>query len=330
MIVKILRAGRIKLNFQMKRELTPLLEGIFNHFEADKFFANEKTYRVKLAKFSKKSFLRHRNAKKAKMILVDYLCGFYGESIRSPREIKKFKPFLWPLASKMFCDFVLKNQFRLKSNFLIRVIKKSFVFAIDLKNREGLIFHHPGKKKPFLQPGLGFIIHCLIKHLLSETLSFTIHSSSVKLDGEGYLFIGSGGAGKSTIARIILENVRDAKLISDDQAVITSNRTATIFYASRFRKDKKGFAAQISENQVLGRMKISRIYFIKKAVNARIEEYDKFEAFKEIMSEHITSSPWLSRKSAEIAINVLKLLNRCTVRRLYFAKNSGFIRFLRK
>jgi hypothetical protein len=225
---------------------------------------------------------------------------------------------------------IIKNESRLNTDFLIRVIKKSYVFVIDLKARKGLVLYRRGKKKQLLQPGLGFIIYCMAKHLFSETLSFTIHSSSVKLDGEGHLFIGVGGAGKSTIARIILENVRDAKLISDDQAVLTSDKNGTTFYASCFRKDKKGFAARIEENRRLKKIRISKIYFIKKAVSARIEEFDKFEAFKEIMSKHITSSPWLSRNSAEIAISVLKLLSRCTVKRLYFPKNNKFIKLLRK
>ena len=51
-----------------------------------------------------------------------------------------------------------------------------------------------------------------------NTLSF--HSSVIKKDGRGYLFLGKSGTGKSTHSRLWLENIPGCELLNDDNPVV--------------------------------------------------------------------------------------------------------------
>ena len=52
----------------------------------------------------------------------------------------------------------------------------------------------------------------------SDTL--LLHAVVVSCEGKGYLFLGPGGTGKSTHARLWLENVEGTKLVNDDFPVV--------------------------------------------------------------------------------------------------------------
>ena len=68
-----------------------------------------------------------------------------------------------------------------------------------------------------------FLTHALmIAYMLATTGNGTllIHSSCVTLDGRAYLFQGKSGTGKSTHARLWLENIEGADLLNDDNPVI--------------------------------------------------------------------------------------------------------------
>lgn len=68
-----------------------------------------------------------------------------------------------------------------------------------------------------------FLTHALmIAYMLASSSNGTliIHSSCVVYDGKAYLFQGKSGTGKSTHARLWLQNIEGAKLLNDDNPVI--------------------------------------------------------------------------------------------------------------
>lgn len=46
------------------------------------------------------------------------------------------------------------------------------------------------------------------------------HSSTVSLDGYGYMFLGTSGTGKSTHSRLWIENISGTELVNDDNPVV--------------------------------------------------------------------------------------------------------------
>lgn len=98
-------------------------------------------------------------------------------------------------------------------------------------------------------------------NLLSRKIGFLVHSCGIDFQGEGLLFVGSSGAGKSTMANLWGEN--DAtKILSDDRIVIRNVDGVFRIYGTpwmgtaRFAKPdsaqlkKVFFLKQGSENKV--------------------------------------------------------------------------------
>ena len=53
------------------------------------------------------------------------------------------------------------------------------------------------------------------------------HAAAVRLDGRGYMFLGKSGTGKSTHARLWLENIPGAELMNDDNPAVRVNPDGT-------------------------------------------------------------------------------------------------------
>ncbi len=59
-----------------------------------------------------------------------------------------------------------------------------------------------------------------------------VHASLVKNDGKGYMFLGRSGTGKSTHARLWLENISGSELLNDDNPVIRVHDGEVYVYGS--------------------------------------------------------------------------------------------------
>lgn len=81
-----------------------------------------------------------------------------------------------------------------------------------------------------------FLTHALmIAYMLASSGNGTliIHSSCVVYDGKAYLFQGKSGTGKSTHARLWLQNIEGARLLNDDNPVIRFSKDgAAMVYGS--------------------------------------------------------------------------------------------------
>lgn len=53
---------------------------------------------------------------------------------------------------------------------------------------------------------------------MHDTLMF--HASVIRLNDEGYLFLGKSGTGKSTHSRLWLQHIADARLLNDDNPIV--------------------------------------------------------------------------------------------------------------
>ncbi len=62
----------------------------------------------------------------------------------------------------------------------------------------------------------------LFRHLLAERQALLVHACGVAWEGQGYLFVGSSGAGKSTTAR--LWKAAGATILNDDRVVLDASQ----------------------------------------------------------------------------------------------------------
>ena len=62
--------------------------------------------------------------------------------------------------------------------------------------------------------------------------TLTIHSSTVKYNGKGYMFLGKSGTGKSTHSQSWLRNFADCELMNDDNPVIRISGDEAVVYGS--------------------------------------------------------------------------------------------------
>lgn len=71
--------------------------------------------------------------------------------------------------------------------------------------------------------------------LVKNKRGTVFHSSAVSLDGDGYLFIGKSGAGKSTHARLWKEYFKDrVTVINDDKPIIIKTANGFTVYGTPF------------------------------------------------------------------------------------------------
>lgn len=59
-----------------------------------------------------------------------------------------------------------------------------------------------------------------------------IHASSVTAEGQGYVFLGKSGAGKSTHSKLWIENISNSELLNDDNPILRLENGALYIYGS--------------------------------------------------------------------------------------------------
>jgi hypothetical protein len=327
-ITKIIRSGKLTLHIKIEEELEPYFTQVESHFLKAKTYNSEKIYRIKLIRISRKDSSKNMNSARFKKLFFDHFRYFQTKYADSHNKPLLLKQIFWAFSSKDFCKLVQRGNEPKKHDLFIRSIRKNWLLALDLAISRGLIIYRSEKNTPFSIAELSLMIQYLIENLIPEIPSFVLHASAVKFNNKGNLFLGANGAGKSTVAKILLENLCGAKMVADDMTVITPDRNNRSFYASPLRIETKDYAGKISNIQKAKSMKINRIYFLHKSKKLIIKQCDKFAAFKEIMSKQLNSYFWFKDHSKEAVIIFLKLIRKCPVQHLYFKKNPSFIKLL--
>jgi len=145
-----------------------------------------------------------------------------------------------------------------------------------------LIFDIEGEKM-LLNPVSYPLDQLLLMYALAERRGALIHASGIDMNGEGYIFPGKSGAGKSTISRILVSKGRD--ILSDD-------RIAARQISGQFRMFGTPWAgeAEIAENRSLP---LRGIFFIRQSGENVIKAVTPTEAAERLMP--VISVPWYDR-----------------------------------
>jgi len=167
---------------------------------------------------------------------------------------------------------------------------------------------------------IGFSSAIIISVISFVRSSFILHAAALKFKGKGYLFIGESEAGKTTVSRIVLKNLKTAKIVSDDQILIGFEKNG--FYAYRLPYRNKFIAI----NRTINRIKINRIFFLNKAKKNRLKRKDGMSAMFEVVSRHYKGESWVPWNFIhDFPVLVFKLFKYCIPEKLYFKKDKGFI-----
>jgi hypothetical protein len=101
----------------------------------------------------------------------------------------------------------------------------------------------------------------LFRHLLADHRSVLIHACGVSWRGRGYLFVGSSGAGKSTIACLWKE--AGAAILNDDRIVLEASDTGLLIHPTPW----SGTYPEVDGESV----PLAAIYLIRKGAEVAFE-----------------------------------------------------------
>jgi hypothetical protein len=138
------------------------------------------------------------------------------------------------------------------------------------------IFLRKGNRQEQRWPYNLYVLRLLLRmSFTSANSGIMLHASSVELDGRGYAFIGRGGAGKSTVARLLSPQ----RILSDDITVIRPNGNRHELFANPWWTYDK----EISIKQAHKPVTLKALFFIRKAAETSLKRMTKKDALKELI-----------------------------------------------
>jgi hypothetical protein len=123
----------------------------------------------------------------------------------------------------------------------------------------------------------------LLMYALSERQGALIHASGIDIGGNGYIFPGRSGAGKSTISRLFVS--KGHAILSDDRIVVRKAGVQFRMFGTPWTGE-----AEIAENRSLP---LRGIFFILQDGKNEIKELTPADAAERLMP--VTSIPWYDK-----------------------------------
>ena len=212
-----------------------------------------------------------------------------------------------------FDKFISKNKFK-KADYEIDIVPYNIFrsFVTYKENTFILLFTNLSKNKvaSFYQVSpyqFRFVFEYVMAVLLNESRGFVIHSSVILKNNKADLFIGTSGAGKSTISSFLAKKY--TKLSDDTSYVKTLNSKFYFYEGPEIYKDWGKREAR--------RYELGNIYFLKKAKFFKAEKIADKEKVLDTLKDGIHN---LSPTSIK---NLLKFVDRFNnFYTLYFDKEE--------
>jgi hypothetical protein len=148
-------------------------------------------------------------------------------------------PYRLLTLSDEIASLLIRNSYRLEQDFFIVPISSLIMLIMDTKYKKLWIsyvkFNKPGSMTGTFEDTVDFALKLIFPH----HDSFLMHCAALKIGKSGFVFTGDSGSGKTTISKIILGNVKEARLVADDETVVSWDRNRKEFYTWRFPFDKR-------------------------------------------------------------------------------------------
>lgn len=228
--------------------------------------------------------------------------------------------------NRVLYDLILENKKRLKDDFLIVNFRDLFFLIMDTKTSKATYYYSSILDHKYTAKYFRLAIKALLFFLAGRNSSFLLHCSALSIKDKGFLFVGKSGQGKSTIARLILDNVKSSRLVSDDMVFITPYRND--FYAYRIDEGNKTTGFKALKGRMTNKIKIDRLYLIEKSEKAQLMEMDSFQSLVEMISTHILNPPVFMSNAERIFSSVGKMIGQIKTKKLLFPKNTDFIELI--
>jgi len=120
------------------------------------------------------------------------------------------------------------------------------------------------------------ILRLLLRMVInSSNNGALLHASSLEYNGDGYIFIGRGGSGKSTVARLL----EPQRILSDDVTVIRKNINRYELFANPWWNYDKDIKIELPQKPAT----LKAVFFINKANKTSFKRLSYKKALREMM-----------------------------------------------
>lgn len=197
------------------------------------------------------------------------------------------------------------------------------VLAYNVHSREAHIFLFRSKGKNLLMGSLYKLLFIFTSFLLTGQNRLLAHGAGLRINSQGYLFLGASGAGKSTLAGF----VPIGDVLSDDATVVEKKGGLFKIHPSPFSQvnmfEKKG------ENHHRKESPLAMIVFLKQADRLSLNPRDRQSAMAELLARHIHYFDLMDRELKTSAFNsCCDLCATISSFDMHFQKNDGFLSLL--
>ncbi len=223
-----------------------------------------------------------------------------------------------PTASRRVGDILLPMPAAFDAGHVSVIIHPGFLVTVDhrIGRADALVRIEDNREReasltPVLQ---GVLALCAPSHG-----ALMLHAASLVVDGRGYLFIGSSGAGKSTIAGA----VDPAQVLSDDGSWCSQNGGGFSLFPTPF--------SQIDPAPIAGDpVPLDRILFLEQGPENRIVDLSPGRAMTMLLSNHIHFFRFMGNGAAARTFGLAEALCRThPVSTLVFTRDSNPNSFFR-
>jgi len=197
---------------------------------------------------------------------------------------------------QLYYDEGLSYRFHFTSPTLGPVPYK--VASFDREFTSGEVFlHHP--YFPLGQPLYPLeypLDELLLVNLLAQGRGVDVHACGASdSKGNGHLFVGRSGAGKTTLARL-WQNQSGITILSDDRIILRPRGTALWMYGTPWHGE--------AELASPGRAPLTRVYFLTKGIKNELVPLSKSEAAIRLFA--CSFPPYYSREGLDFTLSFLE------------------------
>lgn len=159
----------------------------------------------------------------------------------------------------------------------------------------------------------------ILAPFLSLRRGCIMHAAGAVISKAGFLFIGSSGAGKSTISELIRDR---GKVLCDERIIVRQEGKAFAIYGTW----SHGTFKEVNPDSA----RLHTIFFIKKAGKNRvIKIHKKTEKLKKLISHII--QPYVTKQWWFNTLNLLEdIVNRVEIADLFFCDNKNIGNYLKE
>lgn len=191
--------------------------------------------------------------------------------------------------------------------------------AILLNQKEAQVTLYLKKGIKNFSPFLSSILFFIVYYTLIQKGGFFLHASGILDQGKGFLFVGPGGSGKSTIASLF-GTEKDSVILNDDRTIVRKMGPSFWLYGTPWSRSRQSISARSTL--------LTAIFFLSHGKENRLTRLSQKEALKRFLPE-LYLPPWDPDGHPATLSLALEVCARVPTYSLGFAPDQAVVSFLR-